>query len=166
MLDRIIQLVRIGDLALFLVTAILFLKWVYRANENARRLGAVDMQFTPGWAIGWYFVPVASLVMPYQAMKEIWNASTSPAAWQSLHGHRIVRLWWGVFLAWNLVGYVGLIAGVSTQQSVTASILSTQISLINDASAIAAGIAALLLVTRLRAIQMARGSNPVTAIFE
>ena len=47
----------------------------------------------------------------------------------------------------------------------TAAILSTLIFLIFDASAIAAAIAALLLITRLRAMQMAHGSF-VTAIFE
>lgn len=158
MLDQIDRLIGIGGGALFLLTAILFLRWVHRANENARRLGAVDMEYTPGWAVGCYFLPVLYLVMPYQAMREIWNASSSPTAWQSLRGHWIVRLWWGLFLGWNLVGYAALIARYSAKGSVSASILSAQIHLIFDASAIAAGIGALLLVTRLRAIQMARGS--------
>ena len=165
MLDQINGLVRIGDLGLFLLTAILFLRWVYRANQNARQLGAIDMQFTPGWAIGGYFLPLFSLWMPYQAMREIWNASTSPAAWQSLGGHSIVRLWWGVWLAWNFTGYAVLIASASVQKGLTGSILITQISLILDASAVAAAVAALLLITRLRRIQMTRASL-VAAIFE
>ena len=28
------------------------------------------MTISAGWAIGWFFVPFANLVMPYQAMKE------------------------------------------------------------------------------------------------
>jgi hypothetical protein len=46
-----------------------------RANRNARALGATGMRFTPGWCVGWYFVPIMNLFRPYQAMKEIWMAS-------------------------------------------------------------------------------------------
>jgi hypothetical protein len=43
------------QLALTVITAIVFMCWIYRANKNARTLGAVGMRFTPGWAVGWYF---------------------------------------------------------------------------------------------------------------
>jgi hypothetical protein len=158
-LDQIVRLVRFGGIALFLLTAIFFLRWVYRANENARRLGAVDMHFTPGWAIGWYFMPIANLAMPYHVMKEIWNASVSPADWRSLRGPTIVVVWWWLFLAWNLIGYVVLIAGSLARGSVTGSIFVAQLLLVFDASALAAGIAAFLLITRVRAIQVARASS-------
>ena len=33
------------------ITAVLVLKWIYRANYNVRQLGATEMEFTPwGWA--------------------------------------------------------------------------------------------------------------------
>jgi hypothetical protein len=158
-LDGITRLVSIGHLALFLLTAILFLRWVHRASENARRLGAVDMEFTPGWTIGGYFVPIGNLAIPYLVVKEIWNASASPTDWRSLRGHPIVRWWWGLFLAWSVVGWVALIASSLGQGSVAASILVAELRLVFDASAIPAGVAALLLVTRLRAIQMAHASS-------
>src|SRR5262245_61248809 len=56
-------------------SAVLFLRWIHRANWNARALGAQGMEFSPGWSIGWYFVPFANLWKPYQAMREIWRAS-------------------------------------------------------------------------------------------
>ena len=46
--------------------------WIYRMNYNARCLGAIQMRFTPGWSVGWYFIPLALLWKPYQAMKEIY----------------------------------------------------------------------------------------------
>ena len=65
-----------------LSTGILVLTWIHRANHNARQLGADDMRFTPGWAVGWYFVPIAWFWKPYQAMKEIWLASANPSDWR------------------------------------------------------------------------------------
>ena len=62
------------------------------------------MEITPGWEIGCYFVPIANLAMPYLVMKEIWNASASPADWRSLSGHPIVKWWWG--LAYLAIGFI------------------------------------------------------------
>ena len=38
----------------FLITAIVVLMWIYRANNNLHALGAKSMRFTPGWAVGWW----------------------------------------------------------------------------------------------------------------
>ncbi len=35
-------------LIVFIISGVLILKWIYRANYNARQLGAKDMGFTPG----------------------------------------------------------------------------------------------------------------------
>jgi hypothetical protein len=59
-----------GFLAVFIITGIVFLKWIHAANRNARAMGAQGLRFSPGWALGYYFVPVLSLWKPYQAMKE------------------------------------------------------------------------------------------------
>ncbi|HHL31367.1 MAG TPA: DUF4328 domain-containing protein, partial [Oceanospirillales bacterium] len=77
-------LVAIFYLIIFLISAIIILNWLYKANQNAHQLGAKNMQFTPGWSIGWYFVPLASLFKPYQAMKELWQTSIKPSAWHKV----------------------------------------------------------------------------------
>ena len=88
-----------------LVTAILVLTWIHRANHNARQLGAADMQFTPGWAIGWYFVPIAWFWKPYQAMREIWRASRNPADWRGAPVSPLLRWWWVLWIVptWSLL---------------------------------------------------------------
>lgn len=91
-------------MVVFIVSGILILKWIYRANYNARQLGAKEMQFTPGWSIGWYFVPIATLWKPYQAMKEIWKASHSPNDWSNASVSSILPWWWFFWLANNFFG--------------------------------------------------------------
>src|ERR1700754_3506800 len=68
------QIIAIVRFPLLVTTIIVFAVWIHRANRNARALGAVGMRFSPGWAVGWFFVPIANLWKPYQAMKEIWQA--------------------------------------------------------------------------------------------
>ncbi len=81
-----------------LVTGILVLMWIYRANYNARQLGASDLEFTPGWAVGWYFVPIAWFWKPYQAMREIWKASARPLNWRGQSGSSLLGWWWALWL--------------------------------------------------------------------
>ena len=79
---------------IYIISGILILKWIYRANYNARQIGASGMLFTPGWSIGWYFIPIACLWKPYQAMKEIWKASSNPQNWENVPVPSLLPWWW------------------------------------------------------------------------
>jgi len=85
-------------LIVFVVSGFLILRWIHRANFNARQLGAENMKFTPGWSIGYYFIPILTLWKPYQAMKEIWKASKNPSDWESQNTSGILPLWWSLWL--------------------------------------------------------------------
>ncbi|AXT40440.1 DUF4328 domain-containing protein [Alteromonas sp. BL110] len=91
-------------LGVFIVSGILILKWIYRANQNARQFGAKDMAFSPGWSIGFYFIPIVSLWKPYQAMKEIWQASQNPSNWSEEKVSSILGIWWFFWIANSIAG--------------------------------------------------------------
>ena len=82
-----------------LATAIVVSRWIHLANSNARALGARKMAFTPGGAVGWYFVPIANLWKPYQAMREIWKASAGPLGWQRRPVSALLPCWWLLAIA-------------------------------------------------------------------
>jgi len=92
------------QLVYFVVLGVVFLAWIKAASKNVRRLGAQHMLFTPGWSIGWYFVPVLSLWKPYQAMKELWQASENPSDWKSQKAHPILAWWWFFWIASLSIG--------------------------------------------------------------
>lgn len=102
--DQRQQVVAISYLLILIVSGVLILKWIYRANYNARQLGANGMKFTPGWAVGWYFVPIATLWKPYQAMKEIWRVSHAPESWQNAPTSALLPWWWLLWLVSNSLG--------------------------------------------------------------
>ena len=91
------------DVLVFYASLVFFLRWIYCANVNARSLGASGMRFTPGWSVGWFFVPVANLVMPYQVMREIWQASSNPGNWKGEPVPAKIGAWWGLWWAVTLV---------------------------------------------------------------
>src|SRR5262245_15497195 len=52
--DSYLRLLSAFDVSLSVFAGIMLLVWVYRANQNARALGAEDMEFTPRWSVGWF----------------------------------------------------------------------------------------------------------------
>lgn len=67
--------IAILSLMVFVATAVAFLMWEYRASKNLALLGANEQRFSPGWAMGWWFVPIFWVFRPYQVIKEIYLSS-------------------------------------------------------------------------------------------
>jgi len=87
-------------LASLIVLVVLFCVWIYRVSCNSRALGIQDMRFSPGWAITWFFIPVANYFRPFQVVSEIWKAS-NPATqdnWKEKSTPFLIKAWWGTWL--------------------------------------------------------------------
>ncbi len=95
------------ELAFWFVAAISLLVWVYRANRNAHALGVEGMSYSPGWSVGWFFVPLANLFMPYRVLRELWKASTPGvgADWQGAPVSFILSAWWAIWFASGVIQY-------------------------------------------------------------
>lgn len=64
--DNVLSAMRTGSaiqVLLFVAGAVAWLIWQRRANLRLRAAGREGLRFTPGWSIGWFFVPFANLVM-------------------------------------------------------------------------------------------------------
>jgi hypothetical protein len=96
-------------LLVFLATGVVWLVWQHRAQDNLVRAGVRGLAFTPGWAVGWWFVPFANLWKPFQAMSELRLASAEPEGWSRSTRPAILWGWWIAWLlsgaiAWGVVG--------------------------------------------------------------
>jgi len=110
--DTLRLLARVYTVA-FAVASVAFLVWIYRARRNLDALGAKGLQYSPGWAVGGFFVPILSLGRPYNVMAEIWRASSAEGgvSWKFSSVHPLLGFWWGL---WLIAGWVGgfLLGGV------------------------------------------------------
>jgi hypothetical protein len=109
--DRREGLVSILFLLTYLLTAVLFLRWTYLVKMNAMSLGASSLEFdiSPGWSVGYYFVPFANLVSPYKALKETFQAShpefrpdRQRLEWSP--PPKLLPFWWALWLANGFLG--------------------------------------------------------------
>lgn len=88
---------------MYFASGIVTLCWVYGASRNAHVLRPGGLHSTPGWAVGWWFVPFASLYKPYEAIRDIWIASRGRVNEKFLPGSPVIVIWWWMFLIGNIV---------------------------------------------------------------
>src|SRR5688500_15420075 len=87
----------------FLIAAVPIAIWIYRAHANLREAGLDELKYSPGWSVGSYFVPLANLVIPLRAMRELHNRSHGEDSWQAHAPVADVSSWWSCHLAAVLV---------------------------------------------------------------
>lgn len=95
------------DTLFVLAVMIFFLVWIHRVSTNLHALSGEKLEFTPGWAVGWFFVPLANLVQPYRVLRELWRVSRRGKHDQAA---AVVGWWWGLWL----LGYVLSMSAVLT----------------------------------------------------
>ena len=138
----------------FITSGVLILMWIHRANFNAHRLGADGMGFSPGWAVGWYFIPFANLWKPYQAMKEIWQASASPEHWESEDRSWLLPLWWTLWIVSNLLSNAAFRLALRDDPSLDQLITANGVTLVSDLMEIPLAVVLLVLIHRIHRMQM------------
>jgi hypothetical protein len=97
------------ELASSILTGIAWFVWLHRAVANAQSLG-VQTESTPGWAVGWWFIPFANLVKPYRILRSLFDGLVSGSP-------TIVLYWWGCYL---IAGFVGEFASLQHPDTLAA----------------------------------------------
>lgn len=77
-----------------LLATVPILLWVHRAHTNLVEGRVNDLAYSPGWAVGSYFVPFANCVVPFRAMRELYNRSHGEPADFAQSSAGPVTSWW------------------------------------------------------------------------
>lgn len=144
-MERLYLAVLLTNTLVSLTTIVIFGMWIYRAAANVVAAGIAGFDFTPGWAVGWYFIPFANLVQPFRAMRQIWNASHAGGS-DLDRGDPILTLWWTVWLTSNIT------ANISIQMSfraTSAEMINTSLYL----GAIASVLSLVLFIVGMRLVE-------------
>lgn len=68
-------LTALAKFPIYVFAVVTFLMWLYRGYSNLPSLRSDNTEFSPGWAVGWWFIPFANLVKPFQAVRTLWSES-------------------------------------------------------------------------------------------
>ncbi|MCR6659325.1 MAG: DUF4328 domain-containing protein [Asticcacaulis sp.] len=83
-------------LVMLVINFIMLMFWVYRINANTHNLPVPDLEYEPGWAVGWWLIPFANLWKPFDIMCELYNANKNPNDWHELSRPPLLIAWWVV----------------------------------------------------------------------
>ena len=147
------QLIGIIQFSLFIITGIVFLRWIYFSNSNSRSFDAKGMQFTPGWSIGYYFVPYLNLYKPYRAMKEIWKTSKDPKNWEMVKTPSLFPQWWTLWLISGFLGNISFRLSMKAEE-LNELFVSSSVTLASDLIDIPLSLIAIKMVSQIFEMQM------------
>lgn len=137
-----------------LLSIIFFSRWLLVSNRNARYIARrrnpgrrrERLRVVGGWTVGWYFIPIANLWKPYQSMKEMCEVSRVPLG--------LVTVWW---ILWILCNFIGRFSGrmYEEAETVDALVLASYVDIATSVLTLLAAVAAIVVVRRLTAAQVA-----------
>lgn len=96
-------LASLASILLFLACAAAVMLWTHRAHANLREMGLEGLRYSPGWASWSFIVPIAGLIVPFLAMRQLANRSEGEDVLQADASVADVSSWWACYVAGNLL---------------------------------------------------------------
>lgn len=156
--DNLALFSSVGFLFAFAWSAIIISRWIFRAMKNLREAGH-ETTVSPGWAVGWHFIPVALLWMPFRGTAQIWRGSLSGDPLGDTKLPASMRIWWTMWLLGNFTSFFAVRIqdmGYSTDDF-------SQVSVglgIGILSTIAHIVSALLLLNIMKSVSASQHNQP------
>lgn len=88
-------------------TGIVWLIWQHQATANLWARRYPGLRTTPGWAVGWWFVPFANLGMPLVAVLELDRRSTTGGLPRK--ASPLLGWWWAAWVAESILPVIVLL---------------------------------------------------------
>ena len=133
-----------------LVTAIAFLAWLSRTVDNIPALRGGRPLVTPRWSIGWWFIPFANLIKPYQIVRDVHDRMAIGA---SSSGGWIVLAWWLSWVAGRVIAAIAeLVPQPINPEAINLDALAKQFSFrgIADSLTLLGALLAIVVVLRIQ----------------
>jgi hypothetical protein len=157
--DRRQQAISIGGVVALAIAGIAWLVWQHRAHANLPALGAGKLRFTPGWAVGWWFVPFANLVRPPQVMSELIRASDPASGRPEQPDPKtppIIWVWWAIWVIGGLMTYA--VSRISTDD-LDSLLTRDRVLIATEALHTIAAVLAIMIVRRVQKLQSERAER-------
>jgi hypothetical protein len=146
-----------------LAAGVVWLVWQHRGQSNLFAMRVPGLRYTPGWSVGWWFVPVANLWMPFLTTRELWRGSGAGPGVRD----RLLAVWWSLWVATSVLSIVGAVVGLAAVSRSTTSglivgyrtsslLIARRFTVATYAARIGGALAAMLVVRRIDEAQASR----------
>lgn len=123
-----VLLLAVLELIIYIATVVLFCMWLHRSYANLRAIDpSARLDYSPGWAVGSFFIPLVNLVVPYRAVRETWQKSGPPdEALLMLPKPPIwFPIWWTFWLLASFAGNISMRASFNENVSETTATMTS-----------------------------------------
>jgi heme/copper-type cytochrome/quinol oxidase subunit 2 len=104
-IDMVYFLLGLAMIVVGITTIVFWCMWLHRAAKNLVDSDIEGFEFTPAWAVGWHFIPIANLFKPFAVMRKIWNASVGEMGALD-YPSPIVTRWWAAWIISSIAGNI------------------------------------------------------------
>lgn len=73
--QTIVVAAAIADLAAFLISVVAFFIWLYRSVAALPKFGIDGFRFTPGWSVGYWFIPFLNVIRCTEILRALGQAT-------------------------------------------------------------------------------------------
>ncbi|GAB2598352.1 hypothetical protein GCM10027168_34180 [Streptomyces capparidis] len=153
-----------------LATIPVFLVWFHRVRTNAEVWLPGQHRFSPGWAVGGWFVPVVNLWFPKMIIDDVCVASDPAPRHAAVQPYGqplyqrpaagLVTAWWATGLAWLVLYFFAMVVLAGSGRDLDEAETGLVLVSLAHACAIAAAVLAGLVVRRVSAMQDTRMAVP------
>jgi hypothetical protein len=130
----------------YLSTILVWLIWQHRGQSNLHALAIPRLTFSPGWAVGWWLIPVANLWKPFQTVRELWKASDGDERWRGSPTWSVIGWWWACWVVFNILYNTTIRLYGSASATVDSYIIGDRISIVGDLVSVVAAVLAISIV--------------------
>jgi hypothetical protein len=114
--DMFSGLTGLGVVIMMLFVVVVLCMWIHRVNKNAQAFDHHGvMTVSPGWNVGYFFIPFANLLMPFRGLAETYRVSANPAEPTAVAIPGLMRLWWGCWLVSGVLGNISFRLSLSAE---------------------------------------------------
>jgi len=117
--------------------------WSFRAAKNLRAFtdDTEFLDFTPGWVVGWWFIPIANLWQPFRVHQELWSQSDPEDPEYTAPGW--VTAWWGCWIG------AGILSNISYRMPDAMVDVATGVDALSSCLSLVCTLLAILLVRNI-----------------
>lgn len=144
--DQRVETITIIGLVVLLVTGILWLVWQHRSQADLHAARVRELEYTPGWAVGWWLIPFANFVKPFQTVRELWKASAADQRWRQVRTWPLIGWWWAGWIGGAILDRVAAYSLNEDQPTLDGLVASSRLFLASEVVTIVTGIFALVIV--------------------
>jgi len=162
--DQRVALIGVVFLLVFIGCVVTWCMWTHRVMRNAWSFANRYswLETSPGWAVGWFFIPFACLWKPFGALSQAWRATVDPKGGAFLKAPGIMVAWWTVWVISNLLSNFSARMSLGAGDSMDELLTTTKLEMADQLITFAITPLAILVVMKLTKKQQERHEQTLT----